>query len=398
MFQSLRLRISCLVLQQVRSIYILVVVPYDVLKNCADFLWDSRCFKTLKVVSISTSPAQQVLQVEMSTEKANGQEAAPEQSLRGNAPQAGKGSFFQRSGRLFSSLPTKQFLGNLSTSANSLSQTLQQRATELPSSLSSIQAKLQQGATQLPSSLSSIQAQVQQRATGLPSSLSSIQAKLQHLPADIAHMPRDFESARNQFVSSKPSAEKQARKGSENLAAWVGFGEYEPILKQKILNLSLDKRNFLVDPPENTTYKFDMAVYSPVATATLKEDPNLANMRFLLVPKMVQEPKFWHNYFYRVMLIKQSVFDGDDTQSDQVFESAEDVEEKKDDVLFDFNDGEAADTKVEAKTDTQDSPVKNADTTSSDSQAQTTKAPAKPKGNEDMEDWEREMREAAGLF
>lgn len=108
----------------------------------------------------------------------------------------GKRSFFQSSGRLFSSLPTKQFLGNLSTSANSLSQTLQQRATELPSSLSTIQAKLQQ------------------RATELPSSLSSFQAKLQHLPTDIAHMPRDFESARDQFVSSKPSAEKQARKGS----------------------------------------------------------------------------------------------------------------------------------------------------------------------------------------
>jgi hypothetical protein len=51
-------------------------------------------------------------------------------------------------------------------------------------------------------------------------------------------------------------------------------------------DLMQDKRNFLVDPPENTTYKFDMAVYSPVATATLKEDPNLANMRFELVPKM----------------------------------------------------------------------------------------------------------------
>lgn len=316
----------------------------------------------------------------MSTKEVNDQQAAPEQSSGDNPPQEGKRSFFQSSGRLFSSLPTKQFLGNLSTSANSLSQTLQQRATELPSSLSTIQAKLQQ------------------RATELPSSLSSFQAKLQHLPTDIAHMPRDFESARDQFVSSKPSAEKQARKGSENVAAWVGFGEYEPILKQKILSLSMDKRNFLVDPPENTTYRFDMAIYSPVATATLKEDPNLANMRFVLVPKMVKEPKFWHNYFYRVMLIKQSVFDGDETQSDQVFEGAEEVEEKKEDVLFDFNDDEDADTKVEAKTDTQDSPVEKADITSTNGQAQTTKPLAKTKGNEEMEDWEREMREAAGLF
>ncbi|KAJ2958331.1 hypothetical protein NQZ79_g6069 [Umbelopsis isabellina] len=295
----------------------------------------------------------------MSTKTANDQEAVPEQPPVNNSSQEGKPSFFRSSGRLFSSLPTKQFLGNMSTSVNSLSQTLQQRATELPSSW------------------------------------SSIQAKLQHLPADIAHLPRDFESARDQFVSSKPSAEKQARKGSENVAAWVGFGEYETILKEKILNLSLDKRNFLVDPPESTTYKFDMAVYSPVATATLKEDPNLANMRFVLVPKMVKEPKFWHNYFYRVMLIKQSVFDGEDTQSDQVFEGEEDAEEKKEDVLFDFNNGEDADTKAEAKTDTQ---VNDTDIASSDSKAQTTKPPTETKGTEDMEDWEREMREAAGLF
>ncbi|CAM0142279.1 unnamed protein product [Umbelopsis sp. WA50703] len=115
----------------------------------------------------------------MSTKKVNDQETSSNQrSADTSGPGTGKPSFFRSSGRLLSSLPTKQFLGNMSTSVNTLSQTLQQRATELPSSW------------------------------------SSIQAKLQHLPMDIAHLPQNFESAREQFVNSKLSTEKQARKGS----------------------------------------------------------------------------------------------------------------------------------------------------------------------------------------
>ncbi|KAM3587201.1 hypothetical protein VKS41_002237 [Umbelopsis sp. WA50703] len=63
-------------------------------------------------------------------------------------------------------------------------------------------------------SVNTLSQTLQQRATELPSSWSSIQAKLQHLPMDIAHLPQNFESAREQFVNSKLSTEKQARKGS----------------------------------------------------------------------------------------------------------------------------------------------------------------------------------------
>ena len=70
---------------------------------------------------------------------------------------------------------------------------------------------------------------------------------------------------------------------------------------------------------------FDFAKSYPVAMATLKEDPRLQKLRFELVPKKyfcsesltvtlfidlfhgrISEEKFWHNYFYRVFLIKQS--------------------------------------------------------------------------------------------
>ncbi|GAB5588758.1 Synapse-associated protein 1 [Umbelopsis nana] len=231
----------------------------------------------------------------------------------------------------------------------------------------------------------------QKRAKELPSSWNSLSHKLQHLPTDIAHLPQNFESEREQFVQSKSNAEKTARKGSEHVAAWVGFGEYEDILKTKILNLSMDRRNFLVDPPEGATYQFDLGIYGPVAAATLKADPNLAKMRFELVPKIIKEPAFWHNYFYRVMLVKQSVFDGDDSNRDDIYEGKVESE-KKEDVLFSFNDDEedqdvvTTHISIDPKTEVESTTTK-ADTTNKPQTAP-----------EEMEDWEREMREAAGLF
>lgn len=48
----------------------------------------------------------------------------------------------------------------------------------------------------------------------------------------------------------------------------------------------------------------------PVAKAILKEDPNLEKMRYELVPKVISEENFWRNYFYRVMLLKESLAGG----------------------------------------------------------------------------------------
>ncbi|CAO3665940.1 unnamed protein product [Umbelopsis vinacea] len=211
--------------------------------------------------------------------------------------------------------------------------------------------------------------------------------------------PQNFELERDQFVKNKSNTEKTGRKGSEHVAAWVGFGDYEDILKTKILKLSLDRRNFLIDPPEDATYQFDLGVYGPVAAATLKEDPNLAKMRFELVPKVVKEPAFWHNYFYRVMLVKQSVFDGDNSNRDEIYEEKGNDEPKKDDVLFTFNDDDDDQdldtTQVSTDSLANDEPTAVPASKDIASKPPTTKSQTDPG---EMEDWEREMREAAGLF
>merc|ERR1711917_64526 len=86
---------------------------------------------------------------------------------------------------------------------------------------------------------------------------------------------------------------------------WVGFKDEEQ-LKEQILQLSKDKRNFLRAPPAGAQFEFDYQLAQPVALAVLEHDPNLTEMRFQLVPKVTKEVDFWRNYFYRISLIKQS--------------------------------------------------------------------------------------------
>ena len=65
---------------------------------------------------------------------------------------------------------------------------------------------------------------------------------------------------------------------------WVGYNE-EETMKNQILALSTDERNFLRDPPAGVPFHFDSDSMYPVALATLQEDKNLNKMRFQLVPK-----------------------------------------------------------------------------------------------------------------
>ncbi|KAM3720796.1 Synapse-associated protein [Dirofilaria immitis] len=76
------------------------------------------------------------------------------------------------------------------------------------------------------------------------------------------------------------------------------------IAKKHILSLSLDTRNFTRDPPSETN--FDFICVQSVAAALLEEDPNLRKIRFQLVPKKLNEERFWRNYFYRISLVRQA--------------------------------------------------------------------------------------------
>ncbi|CAD6197850.1 unnamed protein product [Caenorhabditis auriculariae] len=84
---------------------------------------------------------------------------------------------------------------------------------------------------------------------------------------------------------------------------WQGLPD-ENLARKQIMSLSSDTRNFLRDSPGNLEFSFDQQ--QAMAAILIKEDPNLAKVRFQLVPKQVKEDNFWRNYFYRVGLIRQS--------------------------------------------------------------------------------------------
>ncbi|XP_048267666.1 synapse-associated protein of 47 kDa-like isoform X3 [Bombus affinis] len=99
-------------------------------------------------------------------------------------------------------------------------------------------------------------------------------------------------------------ANKHTEKG-EAVAPWVGAPN-EDILREECLSLSTDQRNFLKSPPKEVDFPWDFEAVQPMAQATLALDPNLENMRFQLVPKVISEENFWRNYFYRVSVLRQS--------------------------------------------------------------------------------------------
>ncbi|KAK9303561.1 hypothetical protein QLX08_004785 [Tetragonisca angustula] len=99
-------------------------------------------------------------------------------------------------------------------------------------------------------------------------------------------------------------ASKSAEKG-EAVAPWVGAPN-EDVLREECLSLSIDQRNFLKSPPKEVDFPWNFEAVQPMAQATLALDPNLENMRFQLVPKVISEEIFWRNYFYRVSVLRQS--------------------------------------------------------------------------------------------
>lgn len=72
---------------------------------------------------------------------------------------------------------------------------------------------------------------------------------------------------------------------SGGVPPWVGC-EKEADMKEQIISLSQDKRNFVRNPPAGVQFDFDLQSSLPVALAILKEDENLAKMRYEIVPKL----------------------------------------------------------------------------------------------------------------
>ncbi|XP_043065097.1 synapse-associated protein of 47 kDa isoform X3 [Drosophila ficusphila] len=88
-------------------------------------------------------------------------------------------------------------------------------------------------------------------------------------------------------------------------APWIGHAN-ESKIKEEILGLSQDRRNFVRAPPAGVDFEFSYDTAYPTAIAIMAEDKALETMRFELVPKIITEENFWRNYFYRVSLIIQA--------------------------------------------------------------------------------------------
>ncbi|XP_054738000.1 synapse-associated protein of 47 kDa isoform X4 [Anastrepha obliqua] len=107
-----------------------------------------------------------------------------------------------------------------------------------------------------------------------------------------------FNKEQEAFIKSQGGQDSGA-------APWIGHSN-EAKIKEEILGLSQDRRNFVRAPPAGVDFDFNYDTAYPTAIAIMAEDKALETMRFELVPKIITEENFWRNYFYRVSLIIQA--------------------------------------------------------------------------------------------
>jgi hypothetical protein len=77
-------------------------------------------------------------------------------------------------------------------------------------------------------------------------------------------------------------------------------------LKDKILELSTDERNFSVPPRNIGSFNFSLEAIVPLAVRLISIDPCLGKVHAKLIPVMGEE-SFWKNYFYRVEYLRASM-------------------------------------------------------------------------------------------
>ncbi|RKP19685.1 hypothetical protein ROZALSC1DRAFT_28739 [Rozella allomycis CSF55] len=96
------------------------------------------------------------------------------------------------------------------------------------------------------------------------------------IKSTISNLTEEFQKEKNEFMAKKAEIDQ-----NETEEFW---DKYTEDVKKRILELSNDSRNFLVNPPGEK--------------AIMKVDEKLQSMRYQLVPT-----NFWRNYFYRVHMI-----------------------------------------------------------------------------------------------
>lgn len=128
----------------------------------------------------------------------------------------------------------------------------------------------------------------------LYSSFNKAGDKIKHLKDNT--ILGEFNKEQEAFIKNQQGA------GGPGACPWVGHA-CEAKIKEEIMSLSADRRNFVRAPPAGVEFEFDYDASYPTALAIMNEDKELEKMRFELVPKIITEESFWRNYFYRVSLI-----------------------------------------------------------------------------------------------
>ncbi|KAL6731521.1 hypothetical protein Aduo_002376 [Ancylostoma duodenale] len=163
------------------------------------------------------------------------------------------------------------------------------------------------------------------------------------------------------------AAELAATRLPDVVEPWDGLPDRE-FAKKKILALSLDPHNFIRESPGDC--EFDETTMQAMAKRLIEIDPNLSRVRFELVPKQLNEEKFWHNYFYRVSLIRQS-------------------------LMASASDGPISARKTTPvpveKTQSPEEERQSAPTSSADTSVADTKADDETQNTQTDDDWEREI-------
>jgi hypothetical protein len=96
----------------------------------------------------------------------------------------------------------------------------------------------------------------------------------------------EFNKEQETFLKEKMEAGTGTGTGPGGVQPpWAGSTD-EETLKEQIVSLSQDRRNFVRAPPAGVDFQFTLESMLPVAEAILKVDPDLGKMRYELVPKM----------------------------------------------------------------------------------------------------------------
>ena len=90
---------------------------------------------------------------------------------------------------------------------------------------------------------------------------------------------------------------------------WEGIPNEEARqLTKDIFALGVDEDSLLMQPEEREwNFSFDIDHYIVLAQIMLKIDLNLKKSRHELVPEMITEDDFWHNYFYKIECLKKDL-------------------------------------------------------------------------------------------